>query len=102
MIKCLANGVGPYMARMPGIVCNNSGHASGVARQSATIVPDNRLALPPSMAVEYSRVLLHPRALLAWRFGTLVVASFISTGALRVCRKINQLIFNEKKILISG
>ncbi|MFT5173765.1 MAG: hypothetical protein ACI8W7_001943 [Gammaproteobacteria bacterium] len=31
-------------------------HASCVARQSATIVPDNRLALPPSLAVEYSRV----------------------------------------------
>jgi hypothetical protein len=25
----------------------------GVARRSATIVPDNHLALPPSMAVEY-------------------------------------------------
>ena len=30
--------------------------ASCVARQAATIVPDNRLALPPSLAVEYSRV----------------------------------------------
>jgi hypothetical protein len=30
--------------------------ASCVARQSATIVLDNRLALPPSLAVEYSRV----------------------------------------------
>jgi hypothetical protein len=46
----------PWMARMPGLVCNNSGFASGVARQSATIVPDNRLPLPPSLAVEYSRV----------------------------------------------
>jgi hypothetical protein len=42
---------------MPGIVWNNSGHASCVARQSATIVADNRLALPPSLAVEYSRIL---------------------------------------------
>ncbi|MFT5172209.1 MAG: hypothetical protein ACI8W7_000373, partial [Gammaproteobacteria bacterium] len=39
------------MARVPEIVCNNFGHASCVARRSATIVPDNRLALPPSMAV---------------------------------------------------
>jgi hypothetical protein len=38
------------------IVCNNSDRASFVARQSATIVPDNRLALPPSLAVDYSRV----------------------------------------------
>ncbi|MFT5172116.1 MAG: hypothetical protein ACI8W7_000280 [Gammaproteobacteria bacterium] len=44
------------MARMPGIVCNNSGHANGVARQSAAIVADNCATLPPSMAVEYSRV----------------------------------------------
>ncbi|MFT5175444.1 MAG: hypothetical protein ACI8W7_003634, partial [Gammaproteobacteria bacterium] len=36
---------------MPEIVCNNCGHASSVARQSATIVPYNRLALPPSLAV---------------------------------------------------
>ncbi|MFT5174641.1 MAG: hypothetical protein ACI8W7_002828 [Gammaproteobacteria bacterium] len=45
------------MAEVPEIVCNNSGRASCVARQSATIVADNRLALPPSLAVEYSRVL---------------------------------------------
>ncbi|MFT5175772.1 MAG: hypothetical protein ACI8W7_003965 [Gammaproteobacteria bacterium] len=39
------------MAEVAAIVCNNSGRASGVARQSATIVPDNRLALAPSLAV---------------------------------------------------
>ena len=36
-------------------------------------------------AIHGGRILkgiLHPRALLAWRFGTLVVASFIATGAL--------------------
>jgi hypothetical protein len=41
----------PRMARVPEIVCNNFGHASCVARRSATIVPYNRLPLPPSLAV---------------------------------------------------
>jgi hypothetical protein len=71
------------VAEVPGIVWNNSGHASGVARQSATIVADNRLALAPSMAVEYSRVfsLLAP----CWRGASapLVVGHFISTRSLR-------------------
>ncbi|MFT5173328.1 MAG: hypothetical protein ACI8W7_001503 [Gammaproteobacteria bacterium] len=50
--------------------------ASGVARQSATIVADNRLALAPSMAVEYGRI-LPSRALLAARSNTLGLESVI-------------------------
>ncbi|MFT5172501.1 MAG: hypothetical protein ACI8W7_000665 [Gammaproteobacteria bacterium] len=40
---------------MSEIVRNNSGRANWVARQSATIVRDNRLPLLPPLAVEYSR-----------------------------------------------
>ena len=41
---------------MAGIVWNNTGLASGVARQSVAIVPDNCATLAPSMVLEYSRV----------------------------------------------
>jgi hypothetical protein len=60
------------MARMPGIVCNNSGLASGVARRSVTIVADNCATLPPFMAVEYSRVF----SLLAPRYQVAATTSF--------------------------
>jgi hypothetical protein len=70
------------MVEVPEIVCNNSDHARCVARQSATIAPDNRFARPPSLAVEYSRVCSLSRALLARRSNTLVVAYFILTRAL--------------------
>jgi hypothetical protein len=86
---------------VPEIVWINFGHASCVARRSATIVPDNRLALPPSLAVgrncsrqlcdtpavhggRIQQSILPPRALLARRSNPLVVAYFILTRALRM------------------
>jgi hypothetical protein len=88
---------------MPGIVCNNCGLASGVARQSVAIVADNCATLPPSLAVgrncsrqlcdtpsvpggRIQQSILCPRALLARRSNTLVVAYFILTRALSVQR----------------
>jgi hypothetical protein len=68
---------------VPEIVRSHSGHTSGVARQSATIVPDNRLALAPSLAVEYNKVfsLLAP----CYRGATTpsIRDDLILTGALR-------------------
>ena len=61
------------MTEVPQVVRNNSGHGSCVDRQSATIVADNRLALAPSLAVEYSRV-----------FPILAIAWFIITEVLKV------------------
>jgi hypothetical protein len=55
--------------------------ASGVTRQSATIVADNRLALPASLAVEYGRI-LPCRALLAARSTSLGLGLVISRHSL--------------------
>lgn len=70
---------------MPETVYNNPGHASGVSRQSVTIVADNRMALPASLAVEYSGCFFSA-ALLAAPSDTLGLESVILQRPLRCGR----------------